>query len=299
VPVRVAVLSGDRDRWLEQAACGRRGAASMAAVGTRWSDGEVTVQHGAAIDPLHAVDEQQPTLGESLAVDLIAAFGVALHDDARFRPLAAALVRCVAGGCFVDAASRLAAWLAARDRGATLAADARQDLIDAWHRAVDRWHRSARRLPCRRGEGIDLVGHVADWLQLRHAPADGAAWQSPGWFPGTPAEIDSGDAATVVLGHPPAGGWPSAANRRKVVCLGLGPGPAPEVFADVSADDLAGPAAVVVRPGRTGCLLDWLPIGGAAGGWANGDDDRIGRGGTRGVWLSDPARHGHGIVDAA
>lgn len=293
VPVRVAVLSGDRDRWLEQAACGRLGTASTAAVGTRWSDGEVMVQHGESLDPLHTTGEQQPTLGESLAVDLIAVFGAALHDDARFRPLAAGLVRHLAGGCPTAAASRLAVWLAAHERRSSLGGDTRQNLIDAWHRAVDRWQRSARRLPPRRGDGVDMVARVAGWLELHHAPEDRGDWQSSGWSSAASTEIDSAESATVVLGHPEASGRPSSANHRRVVCLG------PRSFPAVFADDPPAPAAVVVRPGRAGRLLDWLPLGGIAAGAGDDDDDRISREGTRGVWLSDAAGRGHGIVDAA
>ena len=122
VPVRVAVLCGERDRWLEQAAGDWQLSARAPMVGRCWSDGDVTVRHGDDMDPLHATCGGEPTLGESLAVDLIARFGVALDDVADVRPLAASLVRRLACGAVLDAPTRLVGWLAARDGGATLTA---------------------------------------------------------------------------------------------------------------------------------------------------------------------------------
>jgi hypothetical protein len=293
VPVRVALLTGDRDRWLEQAAARWAASSRVPVVGTCWSDGDVTVQHGESLDPLYGSCGRQPTLGESLAVDLIARFGASLHDITALRPFAAGLLRRLAGGCLVDAPRRLTGWLAAHEHRATFSGAARQELIDAWHRAVALWHRAARRLPPRFGDGVDLVGCVAACLENSGGGDVGACgeWHSSGWCPPMPAELRSGDASTVILGHLPADSWSSAARRRQIVCLG----PRTRQSPDVLEDDLVGPVAVVVRPGREGRLIDRLPLDAAAGTAGDEDDSR----GRRGVWLSDASWIGHGIVDAA
>lgn len=295
VPVSVAMLSGDRDRWLEVSACGRAGPSAPAAVGTCWSDGDVTVQHGAAIDPLHAAADAEPTLGESLAVDLIAAYGAAVHEDAACRPLAAGLLRELAGGCLGDAGIRLAGWLAARGRDATLTRDARQRFGDAWQRAIDRWHRAARRLPPRRGDGVDIASRVAGWLSLDAAGRNGGAWQSTGWFPAAPPEIDSRPAGTIVLGHPPADGQPSPAHRSQLVCLGV---PTRRTTPAFPAEPV-GPGAVIIHPGRHGRLVDRLPLGGLADGAGDAVNGQKMPDGPRGVWLSHGLRRERGIVEAA
>jgi len=293
VPVRVAVLGGDRDRWLEQAVSDwmHPARASMPMIGTCWSDGDVAVRHGEEIDPLHAVCGSGPTLGESLAVDLLARFGAALDGLTVVGPLAAGLVRRLAGGRLIDAPTRLFGWLSAHDCGAMLSTTLRQRLVDAWHRSVALWHRAARRLPSGGVAGVDLVERIADWLERA---ADGDGQLSRPRFDVIPAAgvpLFGEAATTVLLGHPAAEPTASAAWRRQVVCLGPGalqPG-------EHSDDHLCAPAAVLVRPGREERQIEWLPLDAAAAtiGWQ--DDDHL----VRGVWLSAVSRGVAGIVDAA
>lgn len=293
VPVRVAVLCGDRDRWLEQAVCDwmHPARASMPMIGTCWSDGDVAVRHGEEIDPLHAVCGSGPTLGESLAVDLIARFGATLDGLIGVGPLAAGLVRRLAGGRLIDAPTRLVGWLSAHDCGAMLPTTLRQRLVDAWHRSVALWHRAARRLPSGGVAGVDLVERIADWLE-RAAGGDGQP--SRPWLDAIPASGGPlfGEAATtILLGHPAADPMASAAWCRRVVCLG----PGALQSGDHSDDHLHAPAAVLVRPGRSERQIEWLPLDTAAAtvGWQ--DDDHL----VRGVWLSAVSRGVAGIVDAA
>jgi len=291
VPVRVAMLCGDRDRWLEQAAGDGMRSARAAMVGRCWSDGDVTVRHGDDLDPLHAACGGEPTLGESLAVDLIARFALSLDDIAEVRPLAAALVRRLACGTLLDAPTRLVGWLSARDGGAVLPAVVRQGLIDAWHRSVSLWQRTARRLSPRGGDGVDLVGRIAEWLQC---DADREVGRSERWVdtPPTPemaARWDS--AATVVLGHPAAEIGAPAAWRRQVVCLGLR---ALQSLHHLN-DDLMRPAVVVIRPDREGRRIEWLPIDTVAERFGYEHEEDRGHG----VWQSAVSLARHGIVDAA
>jgi hypothetical protein len=288
VPVRVTLLVGDRDRWLEQVATGWT-PAHRPVVGTTWSDGDITVRHGDELDPLSMAFGREPTLGESLSVDLIGRFGAMLHDMAGLRPLAAGLLRRLAVGCPVDAPQRLATWLEAHDRGATLCNATRQDVHDAWRRAVALWHRSASRLPPCGDEGVDRVSEIAEGMERGRRDADPsrAVWLDAV----VPLEVAS--CVTEVLGHPPADSGSSLAWQRRVVCLGPQTCPARAGL----DDDPGTPAAVVVtRPGHKDRQLDWLRMNTAH---VSGSEE--GRG-TRGVWLSSgPADSWacRGIVDAA
>ena len=291
VPVRVAVLCGDRDRWLEQAAHGWMASNRPAMVGRCWSDGDVTVRHGEEIDPLHTACGSEPTLGESLAVDLIARFGASLDDIAPLRPLAGGLVRRLAGGSPIDAATRLARWLAAHDDAFPIPSAARQRVVDAWHRSVALWHRAARRLTPRGEGGVDLVGVIAEWLERDGCRDVGKTDPWIDAFP-TPAVAFPWDsAATVVLGHPAADAGGTTLSRRQVVCLG----PGGLLSMERLEDDLRGPATVVIRPDSDGRQIEWLPIDAVAGRIGRWYDDEPGHG----VWLSAASLGRGGIVDAA
>jgi hypothetical protein len=291
VPVRVAVLCGDRDRWLEQAASGPPLSTSNVWVGTSWSDGDVVVRHGAEMDPLHAASDCEPTLGESLAVDLITRFGAAIDELVELRPVAAGLVRRLTGGRMIDAPVQLARWLSPHECGGSLPTTVRQELVDAWHRSVDFWHRAARWLPSAGNGGVDLVGRIADWLARDVAGHDDrpTQWLDTPLAPETPRLGEA--ATTIVLGHPATDPGASTVWRRQVICLGSGglhPG-------DCLDDDLNAPAAVLVRPGREGSQIERLSLdsGTANPGW---QDDGCP---VRGVWLSSSPRGAAGIVDAA
>jgi hypothetical protein len=310
VPVRVAVLSGDRDRWLEQAVGGwmRSAGAPLPSIGRCWSDGEVVVRHGEELDPLSAACASEPTLGESLAVDLIARFAVAIDELAGLSPLAPGLVRQLAGGRLIDTPTRLIGWLSAHDGRSDFPLMARQPLIDAWHRSVAMWHRTARRLPSGGAVGVDLVDQLADWMELTGCgksppwpfqPRSGVNFRSTGATAGNaegflgrqPPLSGGGAATTVVLGHPAADTSASAAWRDHVVCLGPGdlhPG-------DHLGDHLGAPRAVLVQPSHERRQVEWLPLGSGAPQESGQDDEHL----VRGVWLS-AVRHGAaGIVDAA
>jgi len=294
VPVRVAVLCGDRDRWLDQLASGSTPLAHGPMIGTRWSDGDVTVRHGAEYDPLSVACGSEPTLGESLAVDLIGRFGASLHDLARLRPLAPGLLRRLAGGCPIDAPQRLAAWLDAHDRVAAIPGATREEVADAWQRAVALWQRASRRLPPCGNGGVDLVGRVAEWLEFNPRSADPPA---DACLDAVRAiEVDT--CSTAVLGHPPADIASSAVWRRQVVCLG----PRACRVRNGLADDAGTPAAVAMMcPSRASPQrdrqIDWLQMTTVRMS-GNQEDGR----GEFGIWLSNQAADSfavRGIVDAA
>jgi hypothetical protein len=186
---------------------------------------------------------------------------------------------------------KLVRWLSAHDGGATLTETVRQRLVDAWHRSIALWHRAARRLASRGDDGVDLVGRIAEWLEVDDYQESGRTRQ---WIDAIPAPwttLPWDSAATVVLGHPAAEVGASAAWRRQVVCLGPGALP-PQGRLD---NDLPRPAVVVIQPDREGRRIERLPIENIAGRGGYQDDDERGHG----VWLSAVSLGRAGIVDAA
>jgi hypothetical protein len=163
VPVRVTLLAGDRDRALAEWpwALGRM----PFALGAAWSDGHITVRHGHEHDPAcHEAIERRgvsggrpPTLAESVAVDLVAAF--ALRERERGADHVG-LVRRLVRARAVALPAALAAWQAETDPPLR----ERAAVADAWRHAVDRWHEAARReVPSCEVE-FDALGSLAAWL---------------------------------------------------------------------------------------------------------------------------------------
>ena len=284
VPVRVTALRGDRDRWLDRLPAAAMRLLPGAAVGISWSDGAATVVHGDTLDPLHEACGVEPSLGESLAVDLVAAFGVSVDRLPAVRPLAAALVDVLVAGAVADVAERLVGWLAADHGGGRLTEVSRSRLLAAWNESVGRWHREARRLPARGPGGIDLVDQLAAGLEIgaptRRASPTTAADATGSEPPGPPVE-----SAVVMLGHGfsrGVGRWPHG-----VACLAAGAQGSWPPLTVVTGEDGA----------RRGGRLEWLGVPGAA---PHGPRDDVSAGRSlRGIWLSGGPEAGRPFIDAA
>ena len=318
VPLRIALLRGDRDRWIDRMVAPDAGHA-VVSVGTDWTDGIVTVRHGEEIESLWHPGGREPTLGESLAVDLIAQFAILLIDGAGRRPWWPAVVRRLVVGRIIDAPVRLAGWLAARERDGSLVAAERSAAVAAWNQALAGWHRAVRRLDLGDARGIDVADRVAASLAL---PADagdafGVDATMEHFDPDAPTPPAAGTAASEILGHPPAGFMPPAVWRRRVLCIGPGalqdavgqraerrpagaaglalfdpPGMIPRI---AGVEDTPLPSAALVGTGATGPWLDWLPLDGGAA----VPDCRHGASDRRGIWRSNQSAPGLRIVDAA
>ena len=250
--VRVTLLAGDRDRWLDEAAsaAGRHGHA----VGRVWASADLLVHHGAELDPLWtagdaegdlpaSTGDRQPLLGESLAVDLVARFAATVSERLPARPAIRTLLAAVGASRAVDLPAALARWLDAASGGQSLAADARGTILTMWRRSVTAWHREAIRCPPVCGLEACPVDALAAWLEAVPAASRvtaAIAALQPRLGPSARRLAGGGfghrpDAPlTTVLGHvaPPAAGNPPAA---ALVCLGgaespslvRGRGPAP------------------------------------------------------------------------
>lgn len=319
VPVGVSVLRGDRDRWVDRMTAGGGGIPGVSA-GSRWDDGDVTVRHGEEIEPPWQEGGREPTLGDSLAVELVARFAASSGEVAAgLRPRMAAAVRGIVVGRLVDAPTRLAGWLNGQVRSGTLSAATRAALVDDWNHAVAGWHRAARRLGVARAAGVDVADDVAAALTLRDGAGEAfpaVPWPEPGTTAAGTVPLP-GPAACEILGHPPAGYMPPPSWRRRLLCIGppalppacqdcgLGaervppglalfdpPGMIPRVAA---AAWPAVPAAAVVAAGPAGPWLDWLPL-------VDGGPPPMGRHrdcGPHGIWRSQPCSSRRLVVDAA
>lgn len=317
VPVRISVLRGDRDRWIDRLG-GGFGTAAMS-VGHAWSDGSVTVRHGEEIEFPWQGDGREPTLGESLAVEVIARFGGSIADDARLRPRMAAMLRGIVMGRLGDAPTRLACWLGQRQRAGVFSASDRSAVVDAWNRAVCVWHRVARRLHLGRSGGIDMLDPVAEAMSL--ATDVGAAWGDE--LPRMRRLVADAETAgegrgpCEILGHPPVGFEPPSSWRSRA--LGIGPAavsavgrsravpgepdaakpvvfdPPGSISRFASPWETPIPAAAVVAARPAGPRLDWLPLGGPFTVADGRSDEDVGHG----IWRSRPSMAEDRVVDAA
>lgn len=167
VAVRVTMLAGDRDEPLAAVA---RPARLPLAIGQTWGDGHITIGHGHDLDPAcHRSDfwpgprfaERPPTLTESVAVDLVAAFAIAAREA--IGPAAPRLVRSLAAVRAVEIPAAFARWRRSHDPGGE-PLPAGGELDAAWRRCVDRWVVAARRsVPSCEAE-FDVVDALAGWL---------------------------------------------------------------------------------------------------------------------------------------
>ena len=276
VAVRVTLLAGDRDRWIEQHSQASVAAGRSLAFGSAWSNGIAVVRHGDDLDPLCGsscraaeepiargheptdrgppAGERPPSLCESIAVDLLARFGGMIAGYGVVRPLVSSLMRRLATGRTVDMADHLAAAVS----GAAIGSGPRRLVLSAWRQAVASWHREARRMVADGGTEFDCIDPLAAWLDgVDEAdgdrPAGGfAAGLSEPAVLSFASESGQGKTAPVlVLGHPPAGVSRMGTAGRSV-CLG----PAP----------IHGAAAAPLKRGRA-VDVAWIDVGRLRGGW--------------------------------
>lgn len=179
VAVRVTLLAGDRDAAVEEHV-GRRSGRPPFTVGSCWDDGRIAIRHGHEFDPsglpagrAGAGHDREPTLAESIAVDLVGRFAVGVARDV---PGADRLVRLLAGAGPAGIPAAVAAWKAAPE---TRLGAGSGDLAERWRRCTDAWWRDARRSVPSSEVEFDVVDAVAEWY------AD--AWSPE---PRTPAGIE-------------------------------------------------------------------------------------------------------------
>ena len=224
VPLRVVLLAGDRDAWLHEGVdeATRHGLA----LGHVWSDDAATIRHGADCDPCAEAAERrwvggrgwQPTLAESIAVDLVARFVAAIVSS----PHAAACRSLVAE--FVGRGPLEIAPVVERTLDVLAAGGDRDHVRDAvlvdWRRSVAAWHRETVRQPpaCAAGfAACDALAGVFD--SAGRGVVSGAAASVAARLAARTVAEPGGH---TVLGHP-SGAEVDAAGAERLICLGDGP----------------------------------------------------------------------------
>lgn len=221
VPVRISILTGDRDDAVEELLAENR---DVVSVGRRWDDGRVTIRHGHEFDPVCApmgdgmagTCGRPPTLAESVTVDLVARFGAMLGPEGR------PLVRRLTSVGVLRIPREIAAWLAAQGAGS------RARIGNDWRKTVDAWWRQARRSVPTAEVEFDAVDALAAWFQTAAADAGrlcpraaGLSGLLPGSVPGAVGTVfghldgDGASGSAVGLAGEPrtvacrtARGWP-------------------------------------------------------------------------------------------
>ena len=255
VPCRVTLLPGPRDRWIAAAAA--RLARHGVTVAGSWSANGITVRPGAELDPLWSAagEPGRLTLGESIAVDLVARFGALVRDRVAAWPAGGSLVAALAAARPIDLPLVVTEAVARAEPASSAAL-----VLESWRSAVATWRRQARLAGPDCNAGIDGVAAVAAWMATAGdrrpaAPtAEVAALLEP---VRRPAER-SGE--TAVIGH-------LAASETGPSLVGLGPPPwrasRAEPPAGVAVTCVAptagpaGPGGVVFPDGRPGAW-QWL-----------------------------------------
>jgi len=262
VPVRVTLLSGDRDAALCDVA--RRPARQPFAVGETWTDGSVTIRHGHELDPACHVTApdgspsrhgRPPTLAESVAVELVARFAGAVGRQ----PGTGRLISLLGDSSPVDIPFAVAAWRAAADGAPSAAGADRAAIEDAWRRGVAAWFAEARRCVPSCEVEFDALHALAEWLDgaFRPRPHDRTmpagirrlAAAPSGAMPSESVAARSGSLPQVVLGHV-ARATPA------------GPATSPSVglaapLGHVSAED-SPPPIVTLQRGQSPLRWEWV-----------------------------------------
>jgi hypothetical protein len=254
VSVRVAILAGDRDAWLHEG--GDEATRHGVAVGHVWSDDTATVRHGAECDPCaHAAESRwsggcgwQPTLAESVAVDLVSRFGAAMLAAGHAAACRELVARLASHGP-LELAAVLWRWL--DSAGSVAGRDALRDsVLTQWRRSVAAWHRETLRQPPACTEGFAVCDALAEVFDAGGRGRSGAPAAIAERLAARP---DGSLAGCTVLGHVHAATVHLPAAER-LICL------APEPLAAWSRV----PRTVVRRDDGRGLVWEQLQLPGLA-----------------------------------
>jgi hypothetical protein len=218
-PIRVVLLVGDRDAWISEGFDQATTPANRFGVlaGESWSDARVSIRHGHDLDPLwHAMPTtampaigRSPTLGESLAVDLVVPFAVAMQDEAAMWSLAKSRIGSLAAAPPLKLPGDVARLVIALGPASGMA----RRLLTMWRRCVETWHARARRDPPVSETSYDPLDALAAWLDAaasvhasRVPPAIAHLAIPHGAVPHLAIPRASPEQPLAVLGHVPSSG---------------------------------------------------------------------------------------------
>jgi hypothetical protein len=207
VPVRVALLAGDRDSWLDDA-CDEAARHGLC-IGSVWSDEVTTVRHGLECDPCAALGESrraggrgwQPTIGEIVAVDLTARFNAAVMATPA-APVCRSLVTALAACGPLEIPAVMGRWFESFRGSTATAGEHLEEIGTLWRRSVAAWHRETVRQPPVTPAGFAACDALAALLEAAaRGPDEPLASDARELLVPRPPVTSSG---ATVLGHPPA-----------------------------------------------------------------------------------------------
>jgi hypothetical protein len=242
--VRVTLLTGNRDHWLDEAAPAARRFGHT--IGRTWATPDLVVHHGAEFDPLWTTgtpeddaalrdaalrdDEREALLGETLAVDLMARFAAAVLDQLPAQAALRQMLAALGTSRLAALPAVLARWLTPPPGQQSPLADAHVKVRSAWNRSLAAWHRESSRRPPACGLEASPVDALAAWLDPATTPtprvtATIAALEPRPGRRGiySPPTSPTSNCPLTVLGHVASPAAAGDAEGAPFVCLGDGP----------------------------------------------------------------------------
>ncbi len=204
-PLRVVILAGDRDAWVGESMNAARSTTGRVGVlvGESWSDGRVSIRHGHDLDPLcHAamvapgVIGRAPTLAESLTVDLLVPFAMAVRSEPAGWSLVRARMRMLAAAPLAELPRAVAKLLGVGDPATAVS----RRLRNVWRHSVEDWTARARREPPVCEAEHDLLDAVAAWLDTAGHDVDATV---PSAIARLGSSVPRSPGGITVLGHGP------------------------------------------------------------------------------------------------
>lgn len=202
VEVDVIALVGDRDGDLASAAGGPTWRGLH--IGSAWSDERHAISHGQEFDPIRFVEggnsprwDARPTLAESLVVDLLVPFALAVRGLPGVWEMARPMTTALAAADLIDVVPLVANLIAGS------AESGRRAVTTAWRRAVDGWATAVRREPPEHEAGFDAPIALAPWLATAAGPGSvgpvpaAIRWLAAAAPPAVPGQVS-------IFGHLPA-----------------------------------------------------------------------------------------------
>lgn len=251
-PIRVVMLAGDRDAWIsggfgqEASTADRFGVL----VGESWSDARVSIRHGHDLDPLwHAMavtpmpaTGRPPTLGESLAVDLLVPFAMAVRAEAAMWLLAKSRIGLLAASPPWELPGGVAKLVAIQGPGGGLG----RRLLSMWRRCVEAWHARVRRDPPLSDTAYDPLDALAAWLDTA---ASGHGSPVPPSIARLAIPRSTPAQSNTVLGHLPSSGaatWLGGAGGPWLAVVDRDEGPG---WVELLGNVAASPSVVAIGAG--------------------------------------------------
>lgn len=207
--VHAVLLAGDRDAWAGEEFFAHDDTTRRFRVwvGDSWSDGDVTIRHGHDRDPVtYGVAGttvpgcgRLPSLAESLTVDLVVPFAMALKAEPALWHLARPRLGGLAAAGLIDMPKAVGRLIGLWGLGTPVG----RRVLMTWRRCVAAWTASAHRETPVTETEHDVVGPVANWLEASVVHRDLARPLAITRLALAGSDLEE---PGTILGHRPVGG---------------------------------------------------------------------------------------------